>query len=58
MLLLLPALAVFLVFFLLPFLTLATMSVLTGNPLVAPHVAFTTRQFARMAGDLYYWSLL
>jgi putative spermidine/putrescine transport system permease protein len=57
-LLLLPALLVFVVFFLLPFLTMATMSVLTGNPLVAPHVAFTTRQFARMLGDSYYASVL
>ena len=57
-LLLLPALSIFLIFFLLPFLTMATMSVLTGNPLVAPHVAFTTRHFARMLGDGYYAAVL
>ncbi len=53
-----PAVAVFVVFFLLPFLTMAAMSVLTGNPMIAPHVAFTTRQFARMLGDTYYASVL
>ena len=57
-LLLLPALSIFLLFFLLPFLTMATMSVLTGNPLVAPHVAFTTRHFARMLEDGYYVAVL
>lgn len=53
-LLLAPALAVFAAFFLLPFLVMAAMSVLTGNPLVAPHVEFTTKQFGRMLGDGYY----
>ncbi len=57
-LLLAPALLMFTVFFLLPFLTMAAMSVLTGNPLTAPHVALTTRQFMRMAGDGYYASVL
>ena len=57
-LLLSPAMLFFTAFFLLPFATMATMSVLTGNPLVAPHVAFTTRQFARMWGDGYYASVL
>ncbi len=57
-LLLAPALLIFAVFFLLPFLTMAVMSVLTGNPLTAPHVALTTRQFMRIAGDGYYASVL
>ncbi len=57
-LLVLPAGVVFTVFFLLPFLTMAAMSVLTGNPMRAPHVAFTTRQFDRMLGDSYYASVL
>jgi putative spermidine/putrescine transport system permease protein len=57
-LLLTPTLAVFVLFFLLPFITMAAMSVLTGNPLTAPHVAFTTRQFDRMLGDSYYAEVL
>lgn len=57
-LLLSPAMLLFTVFFLLPFLAMASMSVLTGNPLVAPHVALTTRHFARLWGDGYYASVL
>jgi putative spermidine/putrescine transport system permease protein len=53
-LLITPAMAVFLLFFAVPFLTMAMMSVLTGNPMVNPNARFTTRHFERMVEDSYY----
>jgi putative spermidine/putrescine transport system permease protein len=57
-LLLAPALIVLIAFFALPFVTMAMMSVLTGNPLVAPNVGFTTRHWDRLLGDIYYAEVL
>jgi len=57
-LLLTPALAVFLLFFAVPFLTMATMSVLSGNPMVVPNPRFTARHFERILDDVYYLETL
>ena len=57
-LLLAPALAIFLLFFAVPFLTMAALSVLTGNPLTSQSVHFTTRQFERMTRDTYYLGVI
>ena len=53
-LLLTPALLLFLAFFLLPLAVMATLSVLSGNPVNMPNVVFTTRHWERMLGDVYY----
>jgi putative spermidine/putrescine transport system permease protein len=54
-----PAALFFLVFFMLPFFVMALLSVLTGNPLQRPNVAFTTRHYERIVEDsLYLESLL
>jgi putative spermidine/putrescine transport system permease protein len=54
-----PAALFFLVFFVLPFLVMALLSVLTGNPLQRPNVTFTTRHYERIVDDsLYLESLL
>jgi putative spermidine/putrescine transport system permease protein len=53
-LLLTPALLLFLAFFLLPLAVMATLSVLSGNPVNTPNVVFTTRHWERMLGDIYY----
>ncbi|MDJ0388822.1 ABC transporter permease [Roseomonas sp. E05] len=57
-LLLTPALAMFILFFAVPFLTMATMSVLSGNPMVVPNPRFTTRHFERILDDVYYLETL
>ncbi|MBE9607576.1 ABC transporter permease [Acetobacteraceae bacterium H6797] len=53
-----PALVVFLLFFAVPFLTMAMMSVLTANPLVSPMASFTAQHFERMIDDSYYLEVL
>jgi putative spermidine/putrescine transport system permease protein len=50
----LPSALLFALFFFLPIGLMAVMSLLTGNPVVMPHVAFTTRHYARMLADSYY----
>ncbi len=57
-LMLAPAGVVFLLFFAVPFAVMATMSLLTANPLVRPDAAFTLRHYERMAGDIYYYEVL
>ena len=54
----LPSVLLFALFFFLPIGLMALMSVLTGNPVVAPKVAFTTRHYARMMGDPYYLEVI
>jgi putative spermidine/putrescine transport system permease protein len=54
----LPSALLFALFFFLPIGLMATMSVLTGNPVVMPKVAFTTRHYARMIGDPYYLEVI
>ena len=57
-----PALLLFVVFFVLPFGTMAVLSVLSGNPVQNPNVYLTPRHYARFLGDdLYHdalWSTL
>jgi putative spermidine/putrescine transport system permease protein len=54
----LPSVLLFALFFFLPIGLMALMSVLTGNPVVAPKVAFTTRHYARMFDDPYYLEVI
>ncbi len=57
-LMLAPAGLIFLVFFAVPFVVMATMSLLTANPLVRPDAAFTLRHYERMVDDIYYYEVL
>jgi putative spermidine/putrescine transport system permease protein len=54
----LPSSLLFILFFFLPIGLMAMMSFLTGNPVVAPNVTFTTRHYARMIGDPYYLEVI
>jgi putative spermidine/putrescine transport system permease protein len=54
----LPSALLFALFFFLPIGLMATMSVLTGNPVVMPKVAFTTRHYARMIDDPFYLEVI
>ncbi|MHC2620662.1 putative spermidine/putrescine transport system permease protein [Bradyrhizobium huanghuaihaiense] len=54
----LPSALLFALFFFLPIGLMALMSVLTGNPVVMPKVAFTARHYARMVGDPYYLEVI
>jgi putative spermidine/putrescine transport system permease protein len=54
-----PALLLFILFFVLPFAVMATLSVLSGNPVSAPNVTFTTRHYVRLFdSDLYFEALV
>ena len=57
-LMLAPAALVFLVFFAVPFVVMAGMSLLTANPLIRPDATFTLRHYDRMVGDIYYYEVL
>jgi putative spermidine/putrescine transport system permease protein len=57
-LMLAPAALVFLVFFAIPFAVMATMSLLSANPLVRPDAEFTLRHYERMVDDIYYYEVL
>jgi putative spermidine/putrescine transport system permease protein len=50
----LPSALLFVLFFFLPIGLMAVMSLLTGNPVVAPHVDITTRHYSRIIDDSYY----
>jgi putative spermidine/putrescine transport system permease protein len=54
----LPSGLLFILFFFLPIGLMAMMSFLTGNPVVAPNVALTTRHYARIIGDPYYLEVI
>lgn len=54
----LPSALLFALFFFLPIGLMALMSVLTGSPVVAPKVAFTTRHYARMIDDPFYLEVI
>jgi putative spermidine/putrescine transport system permease protein len=54
----LPSALLFILFFFLPIGLMAMMSFLTGNPVVAPNVTFTTRHYARIIGDPYYLEVI
>lgn len=53
-LLILPSALLFALFFFLPIGLMAVMSLLTGNPVVMPNVAFTGKHYQRMFDDGYY----
>jgi putative spermidine/putrescine transport system permease protein len=53
-----PALLLFIAFFVLPFSVMTTLSFLTGNPVSAPRVAATLRQYERMLDDDLYTEAL
>lgn len=53
-LLLLPSALLFVIFFALPIGLMTLMSVLTGNPVVAPNVGFTSKHYLRIVSDPYY----
>ena len=57
-LLILPSALLFALFFLLPIGLMALMSLLTGNPVVAPHVDVTARHYARIINDPYYLEVI
>jgi putative spermidine/putrescine transport system permease protein len=53
-----PAGLLFLLFFAVPFATMAAMSVLTDNPLISERAAFTWRHYERLAEDSYYFEII
>ncbi len=53
-----PALSLFALGFVLPLLTVAVLSLLSGNPVSNPRVVWTTRNYARLVADDYYVSVL
>ncbi|MBR1138040.1 MAG: ABC transporter permease [Bradyrhizobium sp.] len=57
-LLILPSALLFALFFFLPIGLMAVMSVLTGNPVVMPHVSFTAKHYARIGNDSYYLEVI
>jgi len=57
-LLILPSALLFALFFFLPIGLMAAMSLLTGNPVVAPRVDFTTRHYTRIINDPYYLEVI
>ncbi|MBW7969782.1 ABC transporter permease [Bradyrhizobium sp. BR 10289] len=54
----LPSALLFALFFFLPIGLMAVMSVLTGNPVVMPKVAFTMRHYVRMIDDPFYLEVI
>jgi putative spermidine/putrescine transport system permease protein len=54
----LPSALLFALFFFLPIGLMAVMSLLTGNPVVAQRVDFTTRHYARIIDDPYYLEVI
>jgi len=53
-----PALLLFIIFFIMPFGTMALLSFLSGNPATNPNVVFTTRHYERFFGDSLYFEAL
>lgn len=53
-----PAVLLFVVFFVIPFATMALLSFLSGNPANNPNVSFTTRHYERLIGDSLYFEAL
>ncbi len=58
LLLVAPGAMLFLLFFAVPFLTMAAMSVLTDNPLVSERAVLTLGHYARMTEDTYYLEII
>src|SRR5215471_1242976 len=55
---LLPSALLFALFFFVPIGLMAVMSLLTGNPVVTPHVGFTARHYLRIVNDPYYLDVI
>ncbi|QCK85556.1 ABC transporter permease [Phreatobacter aquaticus] len=53
-----PAILLFIIFFIMPFGTMALLSFLSGNPANNPNVFFTTRHYERFFGDSLYFEAL
>ena len=54
-----PAALLFVLFFILPFAVMATLSLLSGNPVSNPNVTFTLRHYNRLFdSDLYFDALV
>jgi putative spermidine/putrescine transport system permease protein len=54
-----PAALLFMLFFILPFAVMATLSLLSGNPVSNPNVTFTLRHYNRLFdSDLYFDALV
>src|ERR1041385_1184708 len=54
-----PAALLFVLFFILPFGVMATLSFLSGNPVSNPNVTFTWRHYSRLfSSDLYFDALV
>lgn len=53
-----PAVLLFVLFFMVPFGTMALLSFLSGNPATNPNVFFTTRHYERFLGDSLYFEAL
>jgi len=58
LLLVAPAGLLLVFFFVVPFLTMAAMSLLTDNPLVSDRAAFTLGHYERMTEDTYYLEII
>lgn len=56
--LLAPGLLLFAVFFILPLLTMAALSVLTGNPVLDRDVTFTSAHYARIVADDFHLEVI
>jgi putative spermidine/putrescine transport system permease protein len=57
-LLILPGLLLLFCFFILPLAVVALVSLLTGNPVNDPNVAFTLKNYAKLLSDIYYFEVL
>src|SRR5260221_10962126 len=53
-----PSAFLFALFFFLPMGLMAMISLLTGNPVVQPHVAFTGKYYQRLVSDPYYFEVI
>src|SRR5436309_2668613 len=53
-----PSALLFALFFFLPMGLMAMISLLTGNPVVQPHVAFTGKYYQRLVSDPYYFEVI
>src|SRR3954464_3227663 len=53
-----PSALLFALFFFLPMGLMAMISLLTGNPVVQPHVAFTGKFYQRLVSDRYYFEVI
>jgi putative spermidine/putrescine transport system permease protein len=53
-----PSAVLFALFFFLPMGLMAMISLLTGNPVVQPHVSFTGKYYQRIVSDPYYFEVI